>query len=72
MTAQDVYNIAKALPKEEYVHLYVMLQGSLEPNATRKNNRKQPLISDLQAQKYLLKNLFNEESVKTRLKRSKS
>ena len=70
MTAQDVYNIAKALPKEEYLHLHAMILGSLKPNTSRKC--KQTLISDLQAQQYLLKNLFSEEKVKTKLKRSKS
>ncbi|GGZ72573.1 hypothetical protein [Algibacter mikhailovii] len=67
MTAQDVYNIAKALPKEEYIHLYAMLQGSLsttQPNVIKKAT----LITDLQAQQYLLKNIFSEESIKNRIK----
>lgn len=71
MTAQDVYNIAKALPKEEYIHLFTMINNSLK-NSTGNKNTKQPVLTDIEAQQYLLENIFSKKSIQNRLKTSKS
>jgi len=67
MTAQDVYNIANALPSEEYVHLYKMISEKFN-NSVRNESKKKELITDFEAQYYLLNNIFSEECVKKRLK----
>jgi hypothetical protein len=67
MTAQDVYNIANALPSEEYVHLYKMISENFN-NSAKNNTGKKELITDFEAQQYLLSNIFSEKCVKKRLK----
>ena len=71
MTAQDVYNIANALPSEEYIHLYKMISENFN-NSAKNNTSKKELITDFEAQNYLLNNIFSEECVKKRLKTSQS
>ena len=71
MTAQDVYNIANALPQEEYIHLYKMISENLN-NSTKANIIKKELITDFEAQQYLLFNIFSEKCIQKRLKTIKS
>lgn len=65
MQATDVYNIAKALPKEELKKLYNLL-GSLpdikERNSKFKKARKKlPEFTVDDAIKYLIENHFNKK-----------
>jgi len=69
MKAQDVYNIAKALPREEYIHLYTMINNSFKHST---GNNKKSLITDFEAQQYLLNNIFNEKCITNRLKTNES
>jgi len=71
MTAQDVYNIANALPSEEYIHLYKMISEKFN-DSVKKTSSKKELITDFEAQQFLLNNIFSEECVKKRLKKEQS
>lgn len=68
MTAQDVYNIANALPKEEYIHLYAMLTKDIEKSRLSQRNKIE-ILTDIEAQKYLLSNIFSEKCIKNKLKK---
>ena len=72
MTAQDVHTIAKALPKEEYVRLYTIINEALKPLKPKTKNHKKPIISDFEAQQYLFKSIFSKEAIERRLNNKKS
>ncbi|RCS28090.1 hypothetical protein DUT90_01930 [Polaribacter sp. WD7] len=55
MVASDVYNIAKALSKEEFVKLYNMLRTDVNKNNLKIRN-KLPEFSKKDALQYLLEN----------------
>lgn len=61
MNAQVVYQVAKALPKEEQIMLYEMLQKELSINSLQKTKKKQPILTKEEAIQYLLKNVFNKK-----------
>ncbi|WP_397446911.1 hypothetical protein [Polaribacter sp. R77954] len=55
MVASDVYNIAKALPKEEFTKLYNMLRNDVNKNNIKAKN-KLPEFTKEDALRYLLEN----------------
>lgn len=67
MTANDVYNVAKALPLEEFKRLYDILSKDLNKIEMNKKPRKKKLqlISDQEASDYILETVF-----KVKLKKS--
>ncbi|SDH09639.1 MULTISPECIES: hypothetical protein [Winogradskyella] len=61
MNANDVYNIAKALPEEELIRLYNMLDISVRPKTKIKKKRKPlPEFTVNDGIRFLLKNHFNK------------
>ncbi|WP_299680663.1 hypothetical protein [uncultured Tenacibaculum sp.] len=61
MNAQVVYQVAKALPKEEQIVLYEMLQKELSVNSLQTTKKKQSVLTQEAAIQYLLKNVFNKK-----------
>ena len=61
MNAQVVYQVAKALPKEEQIALYEMLQKELSVNSLQTTKKKQSVLTQEAAIQYLLKNVFNKK-----------
>lgn len=61
MNAQVVYQVAKALPKEEQIALYEMLQKELSVNSLKKVKKKQSVLTKEAAIQYLLNNVFNKK-----------
>ncbi|MBQ0768009.1 hypothetical protein [Bizionia paragorgiae] len=65
MNANDVYNIAKALPPEELMKLYKMIKGDIKvvkPTLKTKSKRKPlPDFTLEDSVKYLIENHFNEK-----------
>ena len=55
MVASDVYNIAKALPQEEFTKLYNMLRNDVNKNNIKVKN-KLPEFTKEDALRYLLEN----------------
>lgn len=55
MVASDVYNIAKALPKEEFIKLYNILRTDVNKNSLKVKN-KLPEFTKEDALRYLLEN----------------
>ena len=55
MIASDVYNIAKALPQEEFTKLYNMLRNDVNKNNIKVKN-KLPEFNKEDALRYLLEN----------------
>mgnify|MGYP001076511028 CR=1 FL=1 len=55
MVASDVYNIAKALPKEEFTKLYNMLRTDINKNNIKLKN-KLPEFTKEDALRYFLEN----------------
>ena len=61
MVANDVYTIAKALPKEELVKLYDLLKGDLNSTKIKFNKRKKlPDFTMEDGLRYLLENHFSK------------
>lgn len=61
MNANDVYNIATALPEEELRRLYFMLEISLKPKKQITKKRKTlPKFTVNDGLKYLIDNHFRE------------
>lgn len=64
MTADTVYTIAKALPEMEYMRLYELFARDLDLNRPQKILKKrQPVLTNVAAIEYLLKNMFSEEAI---------
>lgn len=65
MNANDVYNIAKALPKEEFVKLYDMIRSEIDvSNPRNKKVKHKPTLPDYSVDdsiKYLIENHFNKK-----------
>lgn len=61
MNAQVVYQVAKALPKEEPIALYEMLQKELSVNSLEITKKKHLVLTKEEAIQYLLKNVFNKK-----------
>lgn len=59
-----VYQVAKALPKEEQERLFEMLQEELVVKTFKINKSKSSVLSKEQAIKYLLKNVFSKTNLK--------
>ena len=60
MNAEVVYQVAKALPKEEQKRLLEMLQKELGIKSFKIDKLKLPVLSKEEAIKYLLKNVFGK------------
>jgi hypothetical protein len=62
MTANIVYSIVQALPKEEQEILLQLIQknASVEANATQK--KKPKLITDAEADAYILRTVFKKKT----------
>jgi hypothetical protein len=61
MNANDVYNIAKALPEEELLRLYYMLDISVKPKKRLNKKRKTlPKFTVNDGIRYLINNHFNK------------
>jgi hypothetical protein len=57
MVANDVYTIAKALPKEEYMRLFDIIKSDLnQPQIKLKNKTKLPDFTMEDGLRFLLKN----------------
>lgn len=72
MTSVDVYNIAKALPKNELFDLYCKLKNhfsELEPIKKRDNTEYHnfPFTTDKEAQLYILETVFSKEKIEGRI-----
>ncbi|MCP4158868.1 MAG: hypothetical protein GY760_02235 [Deltaproteobacteria bacterium] len=57
MNAETVYTIAKALPAEEQKELLEMLKKDFAKKS--RNRKKQQLITNEEADRFLLENVFN-------------
>ncbi len=66
MTANDVYNVAKALPKEELNKLYNMIKSEVELELPKINNRKKnfqsSMFTETECLKYLIQH-FNKKRI---------
>ncbi|AOW20785.1 hypothetical protein [Urechidicola croceus] len=60
MDALVVYQVAKALPKEEQKALLDMLQKDFRLKVLASKVKKQPVLSREDGIQYLLKNVFNK------------
>jgi hypothetical protein len=61
MVANDVYTIAKALPKEEQIKLYDLLKGDINSTKIKFNKRKKlPDFTMEDGLRYLLENHFKK------------
>lgn len=63
MNAEVVYQVAKALPKEEQKRLLEMLQKELGIKSFKIDKLKLPVLSKEEATKYLLKNVLYKNSI---------
>lgn len=61
MNAQVVYQVAKALPKEEQKLLFEMLQKEFRLNTHKARKLNTPALTKEEATQYLLKNVFNKK-----------
>jgi hypothetical protein len=62
MVASDVYIIAKALPKEEFIKLSHMLRGDINtPKIKLKNKNVLPDFTKEDALRYLLENYIRKQ-----------
>lgn len=61
VNAEIVYQVAKALPSDELEKLFSLLQYdvSAKYSSVTKGRKRKELITDEEAIKYLLKNIFN-------------
>lgn len=58
MTAELIYQIAIHLPEKEMEKLYHMLGKKVRPQISRSKNKNKHLVSDQEAMRYLLRNVF--------------
>jgi hypothetical protein len=58
MTAEAVYQIAIHLSEKEMEKLYDMLGKKITPQISVRKKKSTPVVSDHEAIKYLLKNVF--------------
>jgi hypothetical protein len=63
LNAEVVYQVAKALPKEEQKRLLEMLQKELGIKSFKIDKLKLPVLSKEEATKYLLKNVLYKNSI---------
>lgn len=63
MNAEVVYQVAKALPKEEQKRLFEMLQEEFIIKPSKIDKLKSPILSKEEAIKYLLKNVFSKANL---------
>lgn len=63
MDAQVVYQVVKALPKEEQQLLYTMLQSDLFCFKNATNRKKRISFSDKDAVEFLIKNVFRKDKL---------
>lgn len=61
LNAQVVYQVAKALPREEQKALFEMLQKEFGINTLQIKKMKKPVLTKEDAIQYLLKNVFNKK-----------
>ena len=64
MTANIVYSVVKALPPEEQRRLFALLQEDLLESPKIKSTKKPKLITDAEADAYLIKDVFNKKEAK--------
>ncbi|WP_422090267.1 hypothetical protein [Tenacibaculum ovolyticum] len=62
MNAEVVYQVAKAIPKEEKKRLFEILQKEHRINSLQITKMKKPVLTKEEAIQYLLKNIFNKTS----------
>lgn len=68
MNAETVYQVAKALPREEQRLLFEKLKQEFAVVYDSKKHKKKPLLSEADAIKYLLKNVFSKvKSIENKL-----
>ena len=60
MNAETVYQVAKALPIEEQRLLFEKLKKEFGAVPQYKKHKKKPLLTEEDAIKYLLKNVFSK------------
>ena len=61
MDANDVYNVAQALPKEELKKLCIMLKIDLQPEIPKKKKKKPPVDFTVEDSiKYLVGTYFQK------------
>lgn len=63
MNAEVVYQVAKALPKEEQKRLFEMLQEEFIIKPSKIDKLKSPILSKEETIKYLLKNVFSKANL---------
>ncbi|CAL2102883.1 conserved protein of unknown function [Tenacibaculum sp. 190130A14a] len=61
MNAQVVYQVVKALPREEQKALFELLQKEFSINTLQIKKVKKPVLTKEDAIQYLLKNVFNKK-----------
>ena len=61
MNAQVVYQVAKALPKEEQKLLFEMLQKEFRLNIDNVKKLNASILTEEDAIQYLLKNVFSKK-----------
>lgn len=61
MDAKVVFSVANSLPEKEFASLYHMMKEKIEThNKDQQKKKFQPPLSDAEAIKYLLNNVFNK------------
>ena len=60
MNAETVYQVAKALPVEEQQLLFEKLKNEFGAVSYHQKHKKKPLLTEEDAIKYLLKNVFSK------------
>jgi hypothetical protein len=63
MTADEVYRIAIHLSDKEMDKLYNMLGKDVLPQIASQKTKRKPVVSDEEAIKYLLKNVFCKKQI---------
>tara|TARA_R110002073_G_scaffold220418_2_gene380624 strand:+ start:2012 stop:2197 length:186 start_codon:yes stop_codon:yes gene_type:complete len=60
MDASVVYNVVKALPKEEQIKLYTMLKKDVS-TFFKSKRKKEPIITDQEVIQYLISTYFRKK-----------
>lgn len=61
LVAKDIYNIAKALSKEEFLKLYNIIKSDINKTELNlKNNKKLPNFSKSDSLRYILNNVVKK------------
>ena len=69
MNAEVVYQVAKALSKEEQIALFEMLYKELSVKSFQIKRIKKPVLTKEEAFRYLLRNVFNKKKEKSKVLR---